>query len=106
MKDNEQMAPKKTIGMAQPARRLDDKGQLARVRRICNELPGTVERIPHGEPTFLAPKRAFVMFSNNFFVGGLRNIQFTAIKAGITVAADSECIYRTRNRLLEHRAAG
>ena len=64
MKDNEQMAAKKTIGMAQPAPRLDDKGQLARVRRICNEIPGTVERISHGERTFFTPKRVFVMFAN------------------------------------------
>ena len=65
MKDNEQMAAKKTIGMTQPAPKLDDKGQLARVRRICNEIPGTVERISHGEPTFFTPKRVFIMFANN-----------------------------------------
>jgi hypothetical protein len=59
------MATKKSIGMAQPAPKLDDKGHLARVRRICAAIPGVEERISHGEPTFFTPKRVFVMFANN-----------------------------------------
>jgi hypothetical protein len=43
----------------------DSKTQLARLRRICASLPGTVEKISHGEPTFFTPKRVFAMFSNN-----------------------------------------
>ena len=65
MKDNEGMGAKKSGSIAPPAPRRDDKVQLARVRRICNEIPGSVERISHGEPTFFTPKRVFVMFANN-----------------------------------------
>lgn len=43
----------------------DDGTQLARVRRICLGIPGTMEKLSHGEPTFFTPKRVFAMFSNN-----------------------------------------
>jgi hypothetical protein len=39
--------------------------QLKRVRKICLELPDTMEKISHGEPTFFTKKRVFAMFSNN-----------------------------------------
>jgi hypothetical protein len=39
--------------------------QLRRVRRICTELPDTMEKLSHGEPTFFVHKRVFAMFSNN-----------------------------------------
>src|SRR5271168_3413565 len=65
MNDNERMAAKKTSGIAQPAPKLEDKEQPARVRRICNEIPDIEERISHGEPTFFSPKRVFAMFANN-----------------------------------------
>src|SRR5690349_22793972 len=48
-----------------PAPRLDQGTQLSRVRRICTSIPGTIEKISHGEPTFFTPKRVFAMFSNN-----------------------------------------
>jgi hypothetical protein len=38
---------------------------LRRVRTICTELPGTVEKLSHGEPTFFAGKRVYAMFANN-----------------------------------------
>jgi hypothetical protein len=38
---------------------------LQRVRRICNALPETVERLSHGEPTFFVGKKVFAMCSNN-----------------------------------------
>jgi hypothetical protein len=50
------------------AKRLDqDAGeeQLRRLRRICNALPGTEERLSHGEPTFFAGKRVYAMFANH-----------------------------------------
>lgn len=47
------------------ATKKDDGSQLRRVRRICQSIPGTVERISHGEPTFFTPKRVFAMFANN-----------------------------------------
>src|SRR5262245_43378812 len=44
-----------------------DKGakQIERVRRICLSLPGTWEKISHGEPTWFVGKKVFAMFSNN-----------------------------------------
>ena len=39
--------------------------QLDRVRRICASIPGTVEKLSHGEPTFFKPTRLFVMFANS-----------------------------------------
>ena len=47
------------------APRRDDGAQLNRVRRICRSIPGAVEKISHGEPTFFTPKRVFAMFANN-----------------------------------------
>jgi len=38
---------------------------IERVRRICLSLPGTWEKISHGEPTWFAGKKVFAMFSNN-----------------------------------------
>jgi len=56
---------KKFSSIAGPASKLDKGMQLARVRRICSSIPGTVEKNSHGEPTFFTPKRVFVMFANN-----------------------------------------
>jgi hypothetical protein len=47
------------------APKLDQGTQLERVRRICTSIPGTIEKISHGEPTFFTPKRVFAMFSDN-----------------------------------------
>jgi hypothetical protein len=44
---------------------LDNGAQLERVRRICLSIPGTSEKLSHGEPTFFTPKRVFAMFANN-----------------------------------------
>jgi len=38
---------------------------LRRVRRICSGLPGTSEKLSHGEPTFFVNKKVFTMFVNN-----------------------------------------
>jgi hypothetical protein len=48
-----------------PAPKLDKGVQIQRVRRVCASIPGTIEKISHGEPTFFTPKRVFAMFSNN-----------------------------------------
>ncbi len=45
--------------------KLDRGKQLARVRRICMSIPGTSEKISHGEPAFFTPKRVFAMFADN-----------------------------------------
>ena len=43
---------------------------LRRIRRICEALPGTTERLSHGEPTFFAVKKVYVMFANNHHSDG------------------------------------
>lgn len=44
---------------------LTSEQQLERVRAICLDLPGTEERLSHGEPTFFIGKKVFTMFANN-----------------------------------------
>ena len=48
-----------------PAHRKDNGTQIKRLRRVCLSIPGTTEKLSHGEPTFFTPKRVFAMFSNN-----------------------------------------
>ena len=36
-----------------------------RVRRICMSMPGSEEKISHGEPTWFVRKKVFVMFADN-----------------------------------------
>jgi hypothetical protein len=48
-----------------PAARKDDGTQLKRLRHLCLSIPGTMEKISHGEPTFFTPRRVFAMFANN-----------------------------------------
>ena len=38
---------------------------LRRLRRICSALPGTTEKMSHGEPTFFVQKKVYAMFANN-----------------------------------------
>jgi hypothetical protein len=59
------MAEKGAQRKVGPAPKLDQGTQLDRVRRICTSIPGTVEKISHGEPTFFTPKRVFAMFADN-----------------------------------------
>jgi hypothetical protein len=56
---------KRTVRKPQPASRKDDGTQLKRLRRLCLSIPGAMEKISHGEPTFFTPKRVFAMFANN-----------------------------------------
>jgi hypothetical protein len=56
---------KRTRHKLLPASRKDDGTQLERLRRLCLSIPGTMEKISHGEPTFFTPKRVFAMFANN-----------------------------------------
>src|SRR3954454_25372744 len=50
-----------------PRAQKTDSGEehLRRVRRICMAIPGTTEKLSHGEPTFFVRKKVFAMFSNN-----------------------------------------
>lgn len=45
--------------------RMDATDPLPRLREICLALPGTTERPSHGEPTFFAGKRTFVMYADH-----------------------------------------
>jgi hypothetical protein len=38
---------------------------LQRVRRLCLALPGTTEKLSHGEPTFFVAKKVNCMLANN-----------------------------------------
>jgi len=62
---NEMTAARRPRLKSQPAGRKDDGTQLERVRRLCLSIPGTMEKISHGEPTFFTPLRVFAMFANN-----------------------------------------
>jgi len=64
------MPEKPPRSAARPAPKQDGGKQLARVRRFCGSIPGTTEKISHGEPTFFTPKRVFAMFSNNHHADG------------------------------------
>lgn len=55
----------KHLGTVRGIKRDTDSEHLRRVRRICTALPGTTEKLSHGEPTFFAHKKVFVMFANN-----------------------------------------
>ena len=46
------------------------EAQIERVRKLCLGLPGTSERLSHGEPTFFVHKKVFVMFANNHHEDG------------------------------------
>ncbi len=49
---------------------MSGEDQIERVRRICLALPGTWEKISHGEPTWFVDQRVFAMFSNNHHSDG------------------------------------
>jgi hypothetical protein len=51
--ENNQMAEKRAVCIKGPAARRDDGTQLRRVRLISSSIPGTVEKVSHGEPTIL-----------------------------------------------------
>jgi hypothetical protein len=72
-----------------PAPKLDDGTQLARLRRICTSIPGTVEKVSHGEPTFFTPKRVFAMFANNHHADGHVAVWLPAA-AGVQAALIAE----------------
>ncbi|WP_213803963.1 MmcQ/YjbR family DNA-binding protein [Granulicella sp. dw_53] len=51
--------------MAKGREPFTSEDHLRRVRQICFALPGTTEKLSHGEPTFFAAKKVFAMFANN-----------------------------------------
>jgi hypothetical protein len=53
-----------------PAPKLDKGKQLTGVRQICESIPGVVEKLSHGMPIFLTPKRVFAMFADNHHADG------------------------------------
>ena len=50
---------------AVPPARDDIASPLPRLRRICFALPGTSEKVSHGEPTFWVGGRMFATFDNH-----------------------------------------
>jgi hypothetical protein len=92
MEDNDRMDAKKTTRTTQPTAELDGRNQLARVRTICNEIPGILEKVSHGMQTFFTPKRVFVMFADNHHDDGHLAIWIPAApsaqEAAIEEAAD------------------
>jgi hypothetical protein len=63
--DNNQKADRRAPGIKGATAKRDDGTQLRRVRLICSSIPGTIEKISRGEPTFFTPKRVFAMLANN-----------------------------------------
>jgi hypothetical protein len=45
--------------------KVDPKKHVERVRRMCLALPGAMEKLSHGEPTFFVGKKVFAMCSTN-----------------------------------------
>lgn len=54
---------RRSAGAVHQAR--DAVAPLARLRRICLALPGTSEKVSHGEPTFWVDGRMFATFDNH-----------------------------------------
>ena len=50
-----------------PTKRATSSGEkhVERVRKVCLQLPETMEKLSHGEPTFFVRKRVFAMCSIN-----------------------------------------
>lgn len=53
-----------------PAPKMDKGKHLARVRRVCESIPGAAEKLSHGMPVFTTPKRVFAMFADNHHADG------------------------------------
>jgi hypothetical protein len=51
---------------------------IERVRRLALAIPGTTEKLSHGEPTFFIAKRVFVMVANNHHSDGHTSIWIPA----------------------------
>jgi hypothetical protein len=58
-------APKRARAKWRPAPRKDNGTQIKRLRRLCLAIPGTMEKISHGAPTFFTPNRVFASFADN-----------------------------------------
>jgi hypothetical protein len=69
---------------------------IERVRKICLALPDTFEKLSHGEPTWFAGGRVFVMFSNNHHDDGNVAIVCNAPEGAqeALIEAEPEHIYR------------
>ncbi|SKC75080.1 MmcQ/YjbR family DNA-binding protein [Krasilnikoviella flava] len=66
----------------------DDVDPLERVRALCLALPGTTERLSHGEPTWFV-RRSFVMYSDHHH-GGPRAIWCAAAPGVLEEQVDRE----------------
>jgi len=74
-----------------------NKTHLERVRKICFELPGTEERLSHGEPTFFAGgKRVFVSYTDGRYGDGRVAVWLPAPEGmqEMLVASEPEVFFR------------
>jgi hypothetical protein len=57
---------------AKPSKRVAATGEkhVERVRKFCLQLPETMEKLSHGEPTFFVKKKVFAMCSINHHSDG------------------------------------
>jgi hypothetical protein len=88
-RENNQMGHEELRSKAGSAPGLDNGKQLVRLRRVCASIPGTIEKISHGEPTFFTPKRVFAMFANNHHRDGRVAVWLPAA-AGVQTALIKE----------------
>lgn len=88
-RENNQMAKEIPRLKAGPAPKLDKGKQLARFRRICTSIPGAVEKLSHGAPTFFSPKRVFAIFADNHHEDGRVAVWLPAA-AGVQAALIEE----------------
>jgi hypothetical protein len=58
---------KTSKAVKEPSKRVVASGakHVERVRKFCLQLPETMEKLSHGEPTFFVKKRVFAMCSIN-----------------------------------------
>jgi hypothetical protein len=61
-----------------------------RVRKLCLSLPETFEKLSHGEATFFARKRTFVMFSTNHHGDGNYSIVCNAAEGAQEILTKSD----------------
>ena len=83
---------------------------LHRLRRICFTLPGTSEKLSHGEPTFFVKKRVYAMFANNHHNDGHIAVWIAAppgLQAALVKTEPEKVLPATvcwRQRVDRHRA--
>jgi hypothetical protein len=68
-------------------------GELGRLRAICLGLPGTSEKVSHGEPTFWVGGRMFAMFDDHH-----HGAPHVAVWLAMPIGAQEGLIYQDPRR--------